>query len=201
MKHISDENAVKEIEVAIAFDIRDNPQARNFIEKLVRTKGAAGVHDFNDAVLAEIAAEYKGDRSSMMFPWTRAAVRTLITGGAVYEDMSNFGLGFWGALIGGVLSAGIQAGATIYTTKLTTSAQKDIATIQVDAANKQAAALEAQAKAAEALAVERMQASGGSPFGPAGVAQAGMGMNLTSMLPILAIGVAAIFILPKILKK
>ena len=150
MRHVSDENAAKEIQVAVAFDIRDNPAARDFLDELIAAKGVKGVHDFNNAILREIEAEYKHDRSGMMFPWTRAAVRTLITGGAVMEDMANFGMGFWGALIGGVVTAGISAGTAIYTTRLTTKAQTDIAKINVSSANQQAQAATATAKAAEA---------------------------------------------------
>lgn len=203
MKQISDLDAAKELETAVAFDIRDNPKAKEFLDNLVVTKGASGVRDFVDAIRREVKEEYEGKRTAMMFPWTRSAVRTLIEGGILWEQ---WGLGQIGAIIGTVLSAAIQAGAGIYTAKLTMNTQKDIANIQVDAANRQAAAAQAQAEAAKAQAeaqIKASAASGGSPFGAStGFSQAGMfgGMSMGTLGIMALVGLAAVFIVPKLKK-
>jgi hypothetical protein len=204
MRQISDLNAAKELETAVAFDVRDNPKLKEYLTGLVNKKGAAGVRDFVDAIKKEVSEEYAGKRTAMMFPWTRSAVRTLIEGGVLWEQ---WGLGQWGAIIGTVLSAAIQAGAGVYTAHLTMRTQTNIANIQVDAANKQAAAAQAQAEAAKAQAdaqIKSLEASGGgSPFGAStGVSQAGMfgGMSMGTLGIMAVVGLAAAFILPKLKK-
>lgn len=201
MKQISDINAAKELETAVSFDIRDNPKAKEFLDTLVTTKGAAGVRDFVDAIKQEVKEEYEGNRTTMMFPWTRSAVRTLIEGGILWEQ---WGLGQIGAIIGGVLSAAIQAGAGVYTASMTLRTQRQIAQINVDAANKQADAAQAQAEAAKAQAQAQIQAAGGgSPFGAStGTAQAGMfgGISMGTIGIVALVGIAAVFIVPKLKK-
>jgi hypothetical protein len=201
MKHVSDQNAAKEIEVAVSFDLRDNPQARDFLDHLVQTKGIHGARDFTAAVLREIDAEYKGDRSVMMFPWTRAAVRTLIAGGMTYESVSNFGMGFLAALIGGVVSAAVQATGTIFSSKIVADSQVKIARIQTEAANKEADALKAAAEAAKAKAEAELKAAAGAPFGGAAAPGTVAGIGTGTIVTVGAVALGAVFLLPKLLGK
>lgn len=202
MKHISDLDAAKELDTAINADIRDNPRARDFLYGLIRTKGKAGTTEFVTALAREVKEEYEGNRTTMMFPWTRSATRTLIEGGILWEQ---WGLGQIGAIIGGIISTLVQVGGGVLTAHMSLNTQKQIAAINVDAANKQAAAAQAQAEAAKAQADAQIRAlsasGGGSPFG-ASTSQAGMfgGMSMGTVGIMALVGLAAVFILPKLKK-
>lgn len=188
MDHVSDANAAKEIEVAVAFDVRDNPKTKEILDQLIKQKGNAGLEDWKNLVLAEIKREYEGDKGPTLFPWTRAAVRTLITGGALYHE---WGLGQIGALIGGVLTAGIQAATSIYTTKLQVNAQKDITQLQINQVNAQAAAQQAAAKAAAAASAS------GTSSNPLTAISSMFTAPDTNTLLLVGMGILGIFVLPK----
>lgn len=195
MKHVSDENAAKEIAHAIEFDLRDVPRARALLDGIIKVYGKDGVEKFRAIILDEIKKEYDGDKSDSLFPWTRAAVRTLISGGVLYEQF----LGNIGMVIGGVLTAGIQAATSVYTTKLQVNAQEDIVKFQTNQAIAEANAAKALAEAQQAAAVAAMKQKAADPFGLSTASVGGSGMN--NMLLIGGIVAAAIFVLPKLRRR
>ncbi len=212
LKHKSAEGAAAEIAQAIMFDLRDVPQTKAILDDLIARKGQAGRAEFQEIFRKDVERDAKGLPGPVLFPWGRSAIRTLSEGEATFE---NLGLGFWG-VIGGVLSAGINVVGDIFTTRYTVKAQKDIAQIQATTEQKKIEAVQAQADAEKARAIADMQAmlrGNGqdvevktvmTPDGPVTVQVPKEETKILGMSPmtlgIVAVGgIAAIFILPKIL--
>lgn len=183
----------REAAVAVQFDLRDNPRARDLANALAVTQGKAGKRLFVKLVEEDLKRDYGKDPRPPLFPWTRAAFRTYTEGAGVH---AKFGLGQWGALIGGALQAVGSAAASIYSSKVASTTQLKIAKLQQaqTAADAQAAAqiAAAQAKAAQEGAIDQTtgvpRVAGASMFG---------GMSLTTVLPIVLIAGVGIFFLAK----
>lgn len=123
---------IPELHQALMFDLRDNPDARNILNYFVDKYGKDGERRFLITVEEDVRREFSKADGPMLFPWTRAAIKTYITGGELH---SQFGMGQWAALIGAAITALAQVGGSVYTSKLAASTQLKITKLQVDQAN------------------------------------------------------------------
>ena len=189
--YVSEEEMAVEIAKAMVYDLKYNTNLMDALNEIIRKHGAAGEKIWHDLWTDDIKREFDGKKGPVLFPWLRSAFRTYSSGIALHEQLGQV----WG-FIGGLLSAGIQAGTAIYTTRLQINGQEDIAKLklQQDQANADRALAAANAQQAQAVAAMQGNVSG-SPFAAAGM-MGGMG----EILPYVLIAGAAIFILPKILK-
>lgn len=149
MKQISEKDLHKELETALLFDLRDNPKTLNMINMLAAKHGEDGRSTFIALLKEDVENAYRKDSRPPLFPWTRSAIQTAISGGINYELL---GLGQWGAVIGGAIQALAAVGSSIYSAKLASSTQLKIAKMNTDSANQQAAAAQAAANA-QSLAI------------------------------------------------
>ena len=179
---------MKEVEVAIKFDLRDNPKARDLVSVLTVKKGEAGKRAFLDAIEKDIKKEYDKTGEPPLFPWTRAAFKTYVTGAAMHE---KFGLGIWGAAIGAAVQAVAAAGSTIYAARLNKTTQIKLAKMEQKKAAAEAASAERVA-AAQAKAAETSMKQQTSGFKPTMSTLGKVG------LPVLAVGGAAAFLFFKL---
>lgn len=155
---------------ALVRDIQADPVLEASVDRLVFERPASHAGLFIAAIKADIAREAKGDYSVVTFPRVRALVRK-----EIQDDAARLraGMGFIGALITGLVSAG----TAVYTSRLQIKAQEDIAEMQLRQKSAEAAALKAaaearraEAEAAMALAAQQSpEATAAAVFGPAGL--------------------------------
>jgi len=203
MKHMTDVEMAKELEQALAFDLRDNPAVRNAVDRIVREKGVQGATDFVKLLKEDLERDLSGSRGPVLFPWTRAACKSRIEGERFYKEM---GLGQILGLIGALGGALIQGVTSVYTTRLTVGAQTDIAKFQTQQVVAQADAQRAQAEAQQAVVQAQIlgvtnpgTVSGGTPSGVSAASLLPGGMGIGTIALIGGGVLAAVFILPKIL--
>lgn len=178
------EEFVPEIHQALSFDVRDNPAVRDILNLLTVKYGKDGQKRFLAIVEEDVKREFSKDPGPTLFPWTRAAVKTYITGGELH---AQFGMGQIAALIGTALTALAQVGSSIYTSKLAANTQLKITKLQVNQQQSnqaQEAALIQQQIAAQAKAASLPNnPMTGTPILP-GISEASMfgGMSGTVMI-------------------
>jgi hypothetical protein len=191
MNHISDDQLQKEINTAILFDLRDNPNTKAMVDFIVNKYGADGNDKFIALLKEDIENLYNHDPRTPLFPWTRSAMQTAIDGGINYHEM---GLGQWGAIIGSAIQALAQVGTSVYTAKLAQSTQLKIVKLQTEKQTAEANAAAAQANAANAALVENAKAvvTGTAPAGSSGPMVAQSGMMDGIGMPLLVVGAVGV---------
>jgi hypothetical protein len=192
IKHISESELLKEFDQAIKFDLRDNPQTKALYDEYQK-EGIVGEKKFMKLLQDDLVAEFKESRERVLFPWTRAAVKSRVDGEGTHHQ---FGLGFISA-IAPLISTAVSAGAEIYKTRETLKAQKDIQELQAAAELRKVQAAEEAAKAEQAKAAAIIASQ---------QQQGGTGGTILGMSPVtlglLGVGaVVLIFVVPKILPR
>lgn len=161
------EEFTPEIHQALTFDIRDNPAARDILNYLTIKYGKDGQKHFLTIVEDDVKREFSKDPGPTLFPWTRAAVKTYITGGELH---SQFGMGQIAALIGSALTALAQVGSSIYTSKLAANTQLKITKLQVEQAQAHDAAesqlIQQQINAQNAALIAQQAQAAATPNNP-----------------------------------
>ena len=202
LKHKSPREITRELTEALAFDVRDNPKTAGIMNDLIHNYGLeVGKKRFIALLMEDLEREQRGDRSLVLFPWTRAAMKTIDYG---EQSSHNIGLGFVTAVIGLAGAAATVAG-NFFTVKYQTEAQKDIAELQAQTRQQEAAAAQAAAEAQQAQAVAELQAilaqqggvapsGGATPAAPSPIP----GIDMNTLLLVGGAAAFVIFVLPKL---